>query len=277
MTRANDESARLLPAPEGEDWALYESVGGMLLHALTSKFGLPADRAQLLVYETFIMLFQSDCKPSDRKAWLVNTACTRAKEDLRSRDLPVPPDAERLEAALVMRDATQALTARGREALRLKFHERKTDQEIAEELGISVFAAKRLVFKAFAKLRAMRADKARQPQREPQPPPPPPVRESTAAESRDARGSRRIVTDDAFRECLLALGTSPEIEEVVQALVLRATSRPERARPIPGSDLRVLRSRSYGPYPALRLFYEFDDAEVRLRWIEEWDELETGR
>jgi len=42
---------------------------------------------------------------------------------------------------------------------------------------------------------------------------------------------------------------------------------------LPGSRIRALRSHSYGRYPALRLFYSFDEEAVYLLYVEPYDEL----
>ena len=78
---------------------------------------------------------------------------------------------------------------------------------------------------------------------------------------------------DAFHDSIAALGDSPEAASVVKALVLRATSQPENAPMLPGLRMRAIRSRSYGAYPALRLFYWFDDDAIHLLYVEPYDEL----
>lgn len=54
--------------------------------------------------------------------------------------------------------------SRAREALRLRFEEKKTYPEIAEQLGLSVYAAERFVVKALARLRGLlRGEETRRP------------------------------------------------------------------------------------------------------------------
>lgn len=84
----------------------------------------------------------------------------------------------------------------------------------------------------------------------------------------------RIVLTDAFHASVAGLDDTPEIAEVIKALMLRAAKYPENAAMLPGTKIRAIRSRTYGAYPALRLFYTVDDAEtVRLLHVESYDEL----
>ena len=84
---------------------------------------------------------------------------------------------------------------------------------------------------------------------------------------------RRVEIADTFYDSYILLDDSPETLEVVDALVHRAASHPEHAEILSG-ETRAIRSRSCGPYRALRLFYSFDGMVVRLLSIEPWDELE---
>ena len=83
----------------------------------------------------------------------------------------------------------------------------------------------------------------------------------------------RIEAADAFYDSLAALDDTAETAKVVEALVHRATSRPASAPELRGLKVRAVRSRSWGAYPALRLFYTFDGEAVRLLSVEPWDEL----
>jgi hypothetical protein len=85
--------------------------------------------------------------------------------------------------------------------------------------------------------------------------------------------SRRIITIHEFHDSLAALDDTPEIAAVVSALVLRATRQPEHAPMLPGTKIRSIRSRTYGNYPALRLFYSLEDDAVRILHVERYDEL----
>jgi len=87
-------------------------------------------------------------------------------------------------------------------------------------------------------------------------------------------GTRRIDTSDAFYDSFAALVHTPETLKVVQTLVHHATRHPERAPELPGFTVRAISSRSWGAFPALRLFYWYDDEAVHLLAVEPWDELD---
>lgn len=86
---------------------------------------------------------------------------------------------------------------------------------------------------------------------------------------------RRVTALETFYDSLAALDDSHETKQVVKALMLRVSAQPESAPMLPGKTIRVLKSRSGGALPALRLFYWMDDERVCLLYIEAYDEL-TG-
>jgi DNA-directed RNA polymerase specialized sigma subunit, sigma24 homolog len=70
----------------------------------------------------------------------------------------VPPDpaaeeVEALRAKIFLRRATEALSKEAQEALRLRYHERCSYEEIAKQLDVTVRYAQRLVFGSLQKLR----------------------------------------------------------------------------------------------------------------------------
>jgi hypothetical protein len=80
----------------------------------------------------------------------------------------------------------------------------------------------------------------------------------------------------AFYESLASLGDSEETVSVAKALVVRAGLQPERGELLRGLRVRVWKSRSFGPYPALRLFYWIDGNTVYLLSIERYDDFAEG-
>ena len=94
-------------------------------------------------------------------------ACRKANEYRQRRGLPAANEDHAIRNAatsLSYRDAMARLPTRAREAVRLRFEEKKTHAEIAEQLGLSVYAAERFVAKALAKLRGLFRDgQTRQP------------------------------------------------------------------------------------------------------------------
>jgi hypothetical protein len=85
--------------------------------------------------------------------------------------------------------------------------------------------------------------------------------------------SRRIVTVPGFDLSVAGLGGSAEVREVVKALIARAERYPENAPRLPGLEARVVKSRSYGDYPALRLLYRVDEETIYLYEVASYDEL----
>lgn len=85
---------------------------------------------------------------------------------------------------------------------------------------------------------------------------------------------RRLVAVAGFYDAVAALGDTPEVTLVVEALIARAHGRPEAAATIAGYSARVIKSQSYGDYPALRLVYRVQGETVYLYDIGPYDELE---
>ena len=155
------ENEPTLPrSTESSGAALFESLGGALHRLLVRKFGIPPDTAESLVYELFINFHTVDPKPPDARAWLIAVAFTSARTYLQRNGVPnaglEEENGREVVALLFQPEASEALTASARTALLMRFGERRTYSEIAEELDISSHAAERLVAKAYATLRGLR-------------------------------------------------------------------------------------------------------------------------
>ncbi|MGZ5441454.1 MAG: hypothetical protein ACXW5U_07195 [Thermoanaerobaculia bacterium] len=81
---------------------------------------------------------------------------------------------------------------------------------------------------------------------------------------------REIVRLDDFEAALGSLG--PGAHLYVALLEQRIAATPER-NPVLKNGLRILRARAYARYPALRIFYTYDDAAVYLLHVDLDDEL----
>lgn len=141
---------------ETEQSALYEALGGVLRSLLMRAFELPEQDAEWLLRESIIDYTLNKQAP-DARAWLIGVACRNANGYRQRRGLPAANEAEavrQITAVLATRDALATLPRRAREALRLKFDEKKSYEEVAEQLGLSVHAAKRFVSKALTQMRA---------------------------------------------------------------------------------------------------------------------------
>ena len=153
MTPWKDEASRLRIA-EPALRVLYKTLGSDLQRLVTRKFCLPPEEAKSLIHEAFVQVVAE--RPDDARAWLIGAACRGAKAWLQRRGMGVtdsPDDARELENLLFCRDALASLPQRAREALRLRFQERLTYEEIAAELDVSAHYAMKLVSNAEEKLR----------------------------------------------------------------------------------------------------------------------------
>ena len=85
---------------------------------------------------------------------------------------------------------------------------------------------------------------------------------------------RAIVPLKDFSRALTALGSGVP-PTLVPGLACRIAARPECWPFVRGGPMRMLQTRTYGEYPAVNLFYRFDDEKVYLTHIELRDELEV--
>jgi hypothetical protein len=82
---------------------------------------------------------------------------------------------------------------------------------------------------------------------------------------------RRFATTPRFVDCLATLGDGQKAIDVLYALALFAIRTPDKGGYIPDYDVWVVYSRPHGGYPALRLYYTFDEDQVTLEWVEGWE------
>jgi len=154
MKEWNDD-AGATQHPDEEQQSLFEVFGDVLVRAVT-RIGVPEADAEALVWEALLACLWEDPPEGERKAWLIAAAATRASTYLELRGLPargdVAKEARAVEHLDLRRRELAALTERVREALRLRVSEKKSYAEIAEELGVSEFAAKKMVERALRKL-----------------------------------------------------------------------------------------------------------------------------
>ncbi len=87
------------------------------------------------------------------------------------------------------------------------------------------------------------------------------------------RPVREIVRGEDFESALAALGTGANLYAAM--LEQRIAAAPERNPVLVGHRMRLFRARSYARYPALRIFYMFDDDAVYLMYVDLDDELAT--
>jgi hypothetical protein len=83
---------------------------------------------------------------------------------------------------------------------------------------------------------------------------------------------RRISPIDSFLQSVDALG-SATARHLVHALLQALAHNPALAPDLDAWDVHVLRTRAYGPYPALSLYYKYDEAAVYPLYVEPCDPL----
>ena len=86
--------------------------------------------------------------------------------------------------------------------------------------------------------------------------------------------SKRIEPVPAFDASVAALPQTDEVHSVLQALIARATARPEEAEVLTDTNARGVYSLRTPHHPPLHLFYSIDETTIYLLHVEEFDELD---
>jgi RNA polymerase sigma-70 factor (ECF subfamily) len=123
---------------------------------------LAGDRAEDIVHDAFLTYLTRDEVIIAPRAWLERVARNRALNELRrAREVPLPEDvAVEQDAAPVERDAIRAVVAhalgdldeRSRTALRLRFFEERSYEDIARELEVRVSQAHVVLHRSLRRL-----------------------------------------------------------------------------------------------------------------------------
>ena len=85
---------------------------------------------------------------------------------------------------------------------------------------------------------------------------------------------RRIITIKKFDDAVTAL-QSPAAARLIGELGLYLAEKPEHGSAVAGVGVSVLHSRAYGEYPAVRLFYGYNNNVLYLLDVAPFDELEV--
>ena len=137
--RSSSEDAGSVVSPSAkaaELEELYSSIGSVLLRMLDDMYGISRQDAERIVGEVFSMYVSTSEPGGDPASWI---------------HLAVHAEAARYQRKHA---ALATLPADAREALRLRFQERRTYPEIAAALDVTKRFAEKLVAKALAELRA---------------------------------------------------------------------------------------------------------------------------
>jgi hypothetical protein len=163
MTSRRDDPEALHLSVETEQASLYLSIGGLLQRLLTVHFKVPPEDVATLVHEVFTLYYDRPME-CDARTWIVVSACTNAQNYLQMRGLATGDGAagtRAIQRFMAHRDTAATLPERERQAVRMRFEERKSYLQIGEQLGISAFAAKHLVTKAVVTIRGVIRGKPR--------------------------------------------------------------------------------------------------------------------
>lgn len=101
----------------------------------------------------------------DARAWVIGAVVQLAETHQRIHRLPgktedVAAEVVRIGGIVVTAEALAGLTENTREAMRMKFLDRRSYAEIAAELGVAAYYAEHLVMQGVAKLLALRRQRA---------------------------------------------------------------------------------------------------------------------
>jgi hypothetical protein len=163
MTSRKDDPEALHLSVETEQAELYRSLAGLLQQLLTVHFKVPPEDVPTLVHQAFTLYYDRPME-CDARTWIVVSACTNAQRYLEMRGLAAGDGAAGTRAVkrfMAHRDTAATLPKAEREAVRLRFEERKSYLQIGEQLGISAFAAKHLVTQAVVTIRRVIRGKPR--------------------------------------------------------------------------------------------------------------------
>ena len=83
---------------------------------------------------------------------------------------------------------------------------------------------------------------------------------------------RRISPSDSFLRSVDALG-SATARHLVHALLQELAKNPEAGPDLDQWDMHVIWTRPYGPYPALSLYYKYDEEILYPLHVETYDPL----
>jgi RNA polymerase sigma factor (sigma-70 family) len=137
---------------------LYDAYAGILQRMLVRSFGIDGEDGLAIIAEAFVALITA--RPADPEAWLIAGVYRAAIEFRRRRgtEAHVPrsltaEELRHLQDAGIVRSVLATLPEPAKRAMLLRFAQRRSYAEIAEELGIATQYAKRLVREGFVRIR----------------------------------------------------------------------------------------------------------------------------
>lgn len=159
MSVSRNESEGLRHSPEVDEIErLHQSLTRVLGGTLTRDYGLSVAEGNELIEQALCAYLQLTVSTADADAWLISIVCSKAEELYRQRGGGAgAPDAaqasSRAREVLGLVRGLEALPADAQKAVRLRFRDRWSFEDIAAELNVTVKYARHLVAAALKKLR----------------------------------------------------------------------------------------------------------------------------
>ncbi|MGZ5442300.1 MAG: RNA polymerase sigma factor [Thermoanaerobaculia bacterium] len=144
----------------------YEALSRILMAWVTRTYRMSdGDAAALLEVARFSYFTTGRGLVQDARAWVIGAVIQLAETHQRIHRLPgktedVAAEVVRIRDIALTSEALAALPENAREAIRMKFFERKSYAEIGAELGVAAYYAEHLVMHGVAKLLALRRQRA---------------------------------------------------------------------------------------------------------------------
>ncbi|HEV7238335.1 MAG TPA: sigma factor-like helix-turn-helix DNA-binding protein [Thermoanaerobaculia bacterium] len=157
----NDAEGLQQPAEPGALVRGDDALGRILMGWVTRTYGMSdRDAAALLGEARFSFFTTARGLVQDERAWVIGGVVQLAETHQRIHRLPrktedVAAKVVRIRDIALTAEALAVLPENAREAIRLRYSERMSYAEIAEELGVAARYAEHLVMHGVAKLRAL--------------------------------------------------------------------------------------------------------------------------
>ncbi len=159
MSASHNESEGLRHSSQVEEIErLHQSLIRVLGGTLTRDYRLSAEEGNELIQQALLAYVQLTVPTADPDAWLIAIVCSKAEELYRQRiGGSGAPDAalatSRAREVMGLVRGLEALPAVAQKALRLRFRDRWSFEDIAAELNVTVKYARHLVATSLKKLR----------------------------------------------------------------------------------------------------------------------------
>ena len=164
MSDERDDREQLGHSAESEETErLYQSVGAVAAQLLQREYGLTDAVIHSIVADAFFGYTGAQQNFPDPESWLADAIFDRARRYIRLRGMDEHPDHEEdpahVRTLVLTKAALRMLSPTARRALLLRYRERRSYEDIAADLGVTVRAAEKLVMNAESQLRRWEAER----------------------------------------------------------------------------------------------------------------------